>query len=74
MRVTTSQLDITNENQEGSAFPAGDHKASRNKKNNKGRARLSSLATYYSKKCITLDEKTADRPNHIVTCLFTLAR
>ena len=27
-KVTTSQLDITNENQEVSPFPAGDHKAS----------------------------------------------
>ena len=26
-KVTTSQLDITNESQEVSAFPAGDHKA-----------------------------------------------
>ena len=27
-KVTTSQLDITNESQEVSPFPAGDHKAS----------------------------------------------
>ena len=27
-KVTTSQLDITNERQEVSPFPAGDHKAS----------------------------------------------
>ena len=27
-KVTTSQLDITNESQEVSLFPAGDHKAS----------------------------------------------
>ena len=26
-KVTTSQLDITNEIQEGSPFPAGDHEA-----------------------------------------------
>ena len=26
-KVTTSQLDITNESQEVSPFPAGDHKA-----------------------------------------------
>ena len=30
-KVTTSQLDITNESQEVSPFPAGDHKASINK-------------------------------------------
>ena len=30
-KVTTSQLDITNESQEFSAFPAGDHKASINR-------------------------------------------
>ena len=30
-KVTTSQLDITNESQEVSAFPAGDHKASINR-------------------------------------------
>ena len=28
-KVTTSQIDITNENQEVSPFPAGDHKASK---------------------------------------------
>ena len=31
-KVTNSQLDITNESQEVSPFPAGDHKASINKK------------------------------------------
>ena len=31
-KVTTSQLDITNESQEVSPFPAGDHKASSNKR------------------------------------------
>ena len=30
-KVTTSQLDITNESQEVSPFPAGGHKASTNK-------------------------------------------
>ena len=30
-KVTTSQLDITNESQEVSPFPAGDHKASTNR-------------------------------------------
>ena len=30
--VTTSQLDITNESQEVSPFPAGDHKASINRR------------------------------------------
>ena len=30
-KVTTSQLDITNESQEVSPFPAGDHKASINR-------------------------------------------
>ena len=37
-KVTTSQLDITNESQEVSPFPAGDHIASKNRrarKNNK---------------------------------------
>ena len=39
-KVTTSQLDITNESQEANPFPAGDHKASinrREKKHNKTR-------------------------------------
>ena len=31
-KVTTSQLDITNEGQEVSLFPAGDHKASINRR------------------------------------------
>ena len=31
-KVTTSQLDITNERQEVSPFPAGDHKASINRR------------------------------------------
>ena len=31
-KVTTSQLDITNESQEVSLFPAGDHKASTNRR------------------------------------------
>ena len=31
-KVTTSQLDITNESQEVSPFPAGDHKASINRR------------------------------------------
>ena len=38
VKVTTSQKDITNESQEASPFPAGDHKASisrRTRKQNK---------------------------------------
>ena len=31
-KVTTSQLDITNESHEVSPFPAGDHKASINRR------------------------------------------
>ena len=31
-KVTTSQLDITNESQEVSPFPAGDHKVSINRR------------------------------------------
>ena len=31
-KVTTSQIDITNESQEVSPFPAGDHKASINRR------------------------------------------
>ena len=31
-KVTTSQLEITNESQEISPFPAGDHKASTNRR------------------------------------------
>ena len=31
-KVTTSQLDITNESQEVNPFPAGDHKASTNRR------------------------------------------
>ena len=31
-KVTTSQLDITNESQDVSPFPAGDHKASINRR------------------------------------------
>ena len=42
-KVTNSQLDITNENQEVSPFPAGDHKASINRrarKHNKHKTEL----------------------------------
>ena len=42
-KATTSQLDITNESQEVSPFPAGDHKASisrRARKNNKNRTEI----------------------------------
>ena len=42
-KVTTSQLDITNERQEVSPFPAGDHKASINKrarKHNKNKTEI----------------------------------
>ena len=31
-KVTTSQLDIINENKEASTFPAGDHKVSTNRR------------------------------------------
>ena len=31
-KVTTSQLDMTKESQEASPFPAGDHKASTNRR------------------------------------------
>ena len=31
-KVTTSQLDITNESQEASLLPAGDHKSSTNRR------------------------------------------
>ena len=42
-KVTTSQLDITNESQEVSPFPAGDHKASINRracKNNENKTEI----------------------------------
>ena len=42
-KVTTSQLDITNEIQEVSPFPAGDHKASINRcarKQNKNKTEI----------------------------------
>ena len=42
-KVTTSQLDITNESQEVSPFPAGDHKASINRcpqKHNKNKTEI----------------------------------
>ena len=42
-KVTTSQLDITNESQEGSPFPAGDNKASINRcarKRNKNKTEI----------------------------------
>ena len=34
-KVTNSQLDITNKRQEGSPFPAGDHKATINRRTQK---------------------------------------
>ena len=34
-KVTTSQLDVTNESQEVSPFPAADHKASINRRTRK---------------------------------------
>ena len=43
-KVTTSQLDITNESQEVSPFPAGDHKALINRcarKHNKNKTEIS---------------------------------
>ena len=42
-KVTTSQLDITNESQEVSPFPVGDHKASINRrarKHNKNKTEI----------------------------------
>ena len=39
-KVTNSQLDITNENQEVSPFPAGDHKASINAKQTQDRTNM----------------------------------
>ena len=42
-KMTTSQLDITNESQEVSPFPAGDHKASFNRrvrKHNKNKTEI----------------------------------
>ena len=42
-KVTTSQLDITNESQEVSPFPAGDHKAlinRRTQKHNKNKTEI----------------------------------
>ena len=40
-KVTTSQLDITNESQEVSPFPAGDHKAPINiSKHNKNKTEI----------------------------------
>ena len=47
-KVTTSQLDITNESQEVSPFPVGDHKASinrRTRKRNKKRQKEHKLST-----------------------------
>ena len=47
-KVTTSQLDITNESQEVSPFPAGDHKASTNRrawKHNKTRQKKHKRST-----------------------------
>ena len=58
-KVTTSQLDITNESQEVSPFPAGDHKAStdvheritnqdKNKKNDpQKKHRLGTVSKYF---------------------------
>ena len=43
VKVTTSQVDITNESQEFSTFPAGDHKASinrRTRKHNKNKTEI----------------------------------
>ena len=45
-KVTTSQLDITNESQEGTPFPAGDHMASINRharKHNKNKKEITLL-------------------------------
>ena len=45
-KVTTSQLDITNESQEVSPFPAGDHKASINRraqKHNKNKTEITKM-------------------------------
>ena len=45
-KVTTSQLDITNESQDVSPFPAGDHKASINiraKKHNKYKTEITKI-------------------------------
>ena len=45
-KMTTSQLDVTNESQEVSPFPAGDHKASINmraRKHNKNKTEIATL-------------------------------
>ena len=47
-KVTTSQLDITNERKDVSPFPAGDHKASTNRRacnHNKTRQKLHKCST-----------------------------
>ena len=43
-KVTTSQLDITNESQEVSPFPAGDHKALINRRARKHNRRLLTIS------------------------------
>ena len=53
-KVTTSQLDITNESQEVSPFPAGDHKASINiraRKHNKNKTEITNDPRHKSISC-----------------------
>ena len=56
-KVTTSQLDITNESQEVSPFPAGDHKASiniRTRKHNKNKTEITNDPRHKSISCGSL--------------------
>ena len=53
-KVKTSQLDITNESQEGSPFPAGDHKAPINisaRKHNKNKTEITNDPRHKSISC-----------------------
>ena len=53
-KATTSQLDVTNESQEVSPFPAGDHKASTNGRTRKQNKKKTEITQMIHKRSTTL--------------------
>ena len=54
-KVTKSQLDITNESQEVSPFPAGDHKASINRRTGKHNKHKTEITRMIHKRSTALE-------------------
>ena len=55
-KVTTSKLDITNKSQEVSPFPAGDHRASINRRAQKHNKNKTEITKMIHKRSIALEQ------------------